>query len=948
MKLRYLLAALAFILSANAYAQTGREVSGLVKDSTGATLPGTSIKMLTGKDSSTVATDANGRFTFPSVTVNQFSLVVYSIGYTPLRRRFILDNATTPAQLAPIILKSESKTLNQVNIVDVNAVKIKEDTVEFNAAAYKVRQGAAVEDAIKKMPGMDVDKDGNITAQGKSISKVRLNGKDYMAGDVTSLTRNLPADLVQNIQVVDDYGDQANITGVKSGDPQKVLNINIKKDKNYGYFGQGTVGAGRDAIPQVDGSKDDNRYVASANIFSFSGDRQVSVSGNLNNTNTNLFNFGGGPGGGRGGGPPGLFGNNANGITTAKSFGFNYRDSWGKKITAYGSYSFANNSVNTISSSLQNNISLQTPTATTSNSVQTDNRTNHRANFNIEYKPDTVNYIKFSPTFSYAGLRTTQNATNLLTSGTDTSSFYNLALRSRSTAPIFGGSLLYNHRFNSHGRNFSVLVTGGSTSTNYYQNPVYDYLAGKANAPVNQMINTDSKTDSVGASFSYMEPLGKLSYLELNYGYRNARTTSDKLTDTLTDEGVSNRYDLLSNDYRFNFITNRIGVNFRYIDKKYNYTLGVAALPTLLEGSSSITTPTHVNTFNFTPVARFVYNFSRSQALTINYAGSPNSPTYVQLQPVIDYSSASYPVQGNPNLNPEYNNVLSVRYNKFDFATGNVFFSNLNFTQTNDKIVANTVSYPRNYTDPKLAGTISTRYTNASGFYSASAFYLYAKPWEKRKYTLFINGNIAYNNNISYISNVDSVNFDETTQKNIAKNLVLTQGARFRVDITDIIDAEANASYSINHSNNSLSQANVNNNFRTITLGLNGKNYLWKDWTVSYDFTKTIYQGYVGATNPNILNTYVERRFLKGNVGTLRFAVNDVFNENTGFTSTQTAYSIAQSNVNRLGRYYMLTFTLRLQKFAGQKPAMGPGGPGGFRGPGGGGPGGPPGGGGPD
>ncbi|HTI58350.1 outer membrane beta-barrel protein [Mucilaginibacter sp.] len=937
MKLKYLLAAILFILTANVYAQTGRQVSGVVKDSTGMTLPGTSVKLLTGTDSSTVATDGNGRFVFSSVKVNQFSLVVYSIGYEGIKRKYNLAPGNTDAELAPIILKSEARTLKQVDIVDVNAVKIKEDTVEYNAAAYKVRQGAVVEDAIKKMPGLDVDKDGNITAQGKSVSKVRLNGKDYMAGDVTSLTRNLPADLVQSVQVVDDYGDQANITGIKSGDPQKVLNINIRKDKNYGYFGQGTVGGGRDAIPQVDGTKDGGRYIASTNIFSFSGDRQIAVSGNLNNTNTNLFNFGGGgPGGGRrGGGPPGLFGGNTNGITTARSLGFNYRDSWGKKITAYGSYSFADNTVNTITSSLQNNISLQLPSTNTSNSVEKDENINHRLNFNIEYKPDTVNYIKFSPTFSYGGVHTNETATSLLTSNADTTSFYKLALLSHSSAPNFGGGLLYNHRFNSHGRNFSVFITGGSTTSNYYQNPVYDYLAGKANAPVNQMINTDSRTDSVGASFSYIEPIGKLSYLELNYNYHNAHTTADKLTDTLTDAGQSNRYDLLSNDYNFNFITNRVGLNFRYIDKKYNYTLGVAAVPSILEGSSSISAPTHVSTFNFSPVARFIYNFSRTQAITINYTGSPMSPTYAELQPVVDYSSASYPVQGNPNLSPQYNNTFSLRYNKFDFASGNVFFSNLNFTQTNNKIVANTVTFPRNYTDPKLAGTILTQYTNASGYYSASAFYLYAKPWQKRKYTLFINGNISYNNNISYISNIDSVNFDETTQKNIAKNLVLTQGARFRVDITDIIDAEANASYSINHSDNSISQANVNNNFRTITLGLNGKNYLWKDWTLSYDYTKTIYQGYTGATNPNILNTYVERRFLKSNVGTLRFSVFDVFNENTGFTSTQTAYSISQSNVNRLGRYYLLTFTLRLQKFAGQAP-RGPGGPGGFRGPGGG------------
>ncbi|MDO3624810.1 TonB-dependent receptor [Mucilaginibacter sp. BT774] len=951
MKLKHLLTVIILIITAQAYAQTGRPVSGVVRDSTGTTIPGATIKLLTGKDSTTVATDMNGKFSFPSVPVNQFSLVVFSVGYQPIKRRFVLNNDKTAAELAPIVLKSDAIALKGVVISDVNAVKIKEDTVEYNAAPYKVRQGAAVEDVIKKLPGVDVDKDGNITAQGKSVSKVRLNGKDYMAGDVTSLTKNLPADLVQNIQVVDDYGDQANITGIKTGDPQKVLNINIKQDKNYGYFGQATVGGGRDAIPQTHGSTDDDRYIASANVFSFNGNRQIAVSGNLNNTNTNLFNFGGGGGRGGPGGPPPGFGGSTNGITTARSFGLNYRDSWGKHVTAYGSYSFSNNSVNTITNSIQNNISPDNPTTNNTNTNENDGKLNHRFNFNIEWKPDTVNYFKITPSYSYASVLTNETQTSdLFASNTGiTQSKYTLDLISHSTAPNYGLNVLYNHRFSTRGRNFSVLLTSGSTKNNQYQNPVYDYLPGsKITAPADQRINTDSRTDSVGAALSYMEPLSKLSFLEFNYGYHYANTTADKTTDTLADNGNINRYDLLSNDYKFQYITNRFGLNYRFIDKQYNYTLGVSAQPTLLQGSSLESAPTHITTFNVSPVARFVYNFSRSQALTINYNGSSNSPTYSELQPVTDYSTASYPVQGNPDLKPEYNNTFSIRYNKFDFASGNVFFSNMNFTATNDKIVAKTVTYPRNYPVKNLAGTILTQYQNADGYYSASAFYLYAKPWQKRKYTLFINGNISYTNNISYLGSVDTVNFLETDQKNMAKNLVLTQGARFRVDITDVIDATANASYSINHSINSVPQANVNNNYRTINLGVSGKNYLWKDWTVSYDYTKTLYEGYTGATNPNILNAYIERRFLKGNVGTLRFAVNDIFNENTAYTSTQNGSYINQSNVNRLGRYYMLTFTLRLQKFAGKSPmGPGPGGPG-FRPGGGPGPGGPPPGGGMD
>jgi len=962
MKLKYLLAAIIIFITAQVHAQSSRVVTGIVKDSTGVTLPGVIVKLFVGKDSSVVATDGTGRYTFKAVTSNQFSLTFVSIGYQGLRRKYNLTAGNTTAEMAPVVLKSDAIMLSGVTITDVNAVKVKEDTVEYNAAAYKVREGAAVEDAIKKMPGLDVDKDGNITAQGKQVSKVRLNGKDYMAGDVTSLTRNLPADLVQNIQVVDDYGDQANITGIKTGDPQKVLNINIRKDKNHGYFGQGTVGAGRDAIPEVDGTKDGSRFVASTNIFTFDGDRQISASGNLNNTNTNLFNFGGGGGGGRrGGGPPGFGGGSQNGITTARSLGFNYRDSWGKKVTVYGSYSVADNSVYTVSKTFQDNLSNPVttqngvvipsqPTLQNSHSTEHDQNINHRFNFNVEYRPDTINYLKFVPTFSFASVRTTQDLASTLQAATADSTLitdYTEHLLLHSSAPNFGGSVLFNHRFQKRGRNFSVLLTGGSTTSNQFQNPAYNYIAGKANAPVYQEINTNSRTDSAGVSLSYLEPIGKISYLEFNYAYHNAHTSADRLTDTLriTDSvantGVLDRSAELSNDYNFNFITNRFGINYRVIDKKYNFTLGVAGQPTTLEGSSLVSAPTNRTTFNFSPVARYVYNFSRSQTLTFNYQGASNSPTYTELQPVTDFSNASYPVQGNPDLLPEYNNSVSIRYNKFDFASGNVFFTNLNFTQTDNKIVANTVTYPRNYVDPKLAGTILTRYQNAAGFYNASAFYLFAKPWAKRKYTLFFNGNVSYNNNISYLTDVDSTGNNQATAKNIAKNLVFTQGARFRVDITDVVDAELNASYGVNYSKNSVSAANVNNNFQTITFGANGKHYFFKDWTVSYDYTKTVYEGYKGATNPNILNTYVERRFLKGNVGTLRFSVNDVFNQNTGFTTTQTAYSIAQSNVNRLGRYYLLTFTLRLQKFAGQSPFGGPGGPGRFRGGPGGGPGGP-------
>ena len=929
----------------SSFAQQTYTVNGMVKDTTNQTVPGATVTILAGKDSLSMSTGIDGIFIFKSMQQPVFSIKISAVGYASYHKTFVGANKAGAFSLGVITLKTEVRQLDAVNVVGIIPVKLKEDTIEFNAAAYKVQDGAPVEDMLKKLPGVDVDKDGNVTAMGKSITKVRVNGKDFFGGDLKTATQNLPASIVQNLQIIDDYGDQANITGVKTGDPEKILNITIRPDKNYGYFGQLNLGDGADQQTSLVGKNEDDRYLGSGSLFKFNGDQQIAGLANLNNTNANLFTFGGG--GPRGGGPGGGGGSSSsssNGITTTKSAGLNYRDQWGKKISVYGSYSFSDNSVNTISSTIQNNTSLTSPSTNNYSSNQVDEKINHRFNLNIEYKIDTLNYLKVTPTITYAGINTLQSQNSVLNQNGALVSDYNLNSTLNSSAPNFGTNILYNHKFMTKGRNLSINVSAGSTALTQTQNPVYNYLAGAANAPANQLISTNVKLDSVGANLSYLEPLGKRSFMELNYAYHDAHTTSNKENDTLATTGNRNEYSLLSNDYAFDFMTNRVGLNYRFIEQKYNYTLGLAAQPALLSGYSQLTgVNTRVTTFNFAPTARFVYNVSRSQAFNFNYSGSSNQPTYSELQPVTDFSNSLYPIQGNPDLKPEFNNSISVRYNKFDFQTGNILFAGLQFTQTDDKIVANTISYPQTYTpNSKLAGTILTQYQNAGGFYMASGNYTYSKPWQERKYTLTFNGNISYSNNISYISSVAPTTYALTSEENFAKSINVTQGLKFRTSTQNVIDAEASGSYGVTSTDNSLTQNNLNNNFRTMNLGLNGKNYFDKTWTLSYDYTKTIYYGYTGATNPNILNAYVEKKFLKQNVGALRLSAFDIFNQNTGFTTTQNGSYISQTQSNRLGRYFLLTFTLRLQNFAGgTRPGPPDGGPrdggprGGFGGPGG-------------
>lgn len=977
---------------AYAHAQATRQVSGTIIDTTKATLPGSVITLTSDqRDSVNAAADINGKFSFPNVKGTKLTITVQSIGYQTIRKHYSLANDGKPSDLGAIVMQSSSTQLKEVTIVGVNAVTVKEDTVEYKVSAYKVRDNAPVEDVLKKVPGVDVDPStGAVTAQGQSVTKVRINGKDYMGGDVTSLTKNLPADLVESVQVVDDYGDQAALTGIKTGEPNKILNFTIRKDKNYGYSLQATAGDGGDLLPKhsddstgVASQDNANRYLGSLNYFRFKGDQQISILGNINNTNVNTFsfgspgggfggggaggNFGGGGGGGRGNAARATAGgitNNQNGITNAHSIGANFRDQWGKHLSVYGSYSFADNNVYTNSVSQQKNTGAF-PSNTNQNSVENDNNINHRFTWNMEWRPDTINYLKVTPTFSYSKTLTIANddVLNQQTSRTTgqlyTNSAYTSSTYANSSSPSLGLTALYNHRFNSHGRNLSVNLNLSTTQNNSSQNPIYNYTAGSPLAPANQMVNVDSKTNTVGANFSYIEPVGKISYLELNYAYNHSYTSSDKTTDTLSTNGAYNFYPRLSNNYDFTFVTNRVGLNFRVIDKKYNYTIGLGVQPATLDGHSATTgEDTHVTTVNFAPTARFVYNFARSNSLSFNYNGNNNQPSFSQLQPVIDFSNALYPVQGNPNLKPEFANNFSLRYNKFSFATGDVLFINAQFTQTNDKITTNIVSVPKSATvakDPfysQLQNTTLTQYENTNGYYQTSGFFTYGKPWANRKYNVYLTGNVSYTNNVGYVSSIDSTTVALTRQKNIAKNLQLTPGVRFRLDLPDIVDAQVLTSYSINKTSNSISNAltEAGSNVRALNLGINGKNYFWKDWTLSYDYTHQINYGYtVPVTNPNILNAYVERRFLKNNAGTIRAAVFDIFNENTGYSSTTTATSITQTNVNRLGRYFLLTFTLRLQKFAGRAPSSGMGPDGGGRGDRGsrreGGPGGPPGGG---
>ncbi|RYE11522.1 MAG: hypothetical protein EOP44_01255, partial [Sphingobacteriaceae bacterium] len=298
--------------------------------------------------------------------------------------------------------------------------------------------------------------------------------------------------------------------------------------------------------------------------------------------------------------------------------------------------------------------------------------------------------------------------------------------------------------------------------------------------------------------------------------------------------------------------------------------------------------------------------FSRSHSFTLNYDGSNAQPGLAQLQPIRDSSNLQNIVVGNPYLKPSFTNRLNLQYNQFDIASGNSLFTSVSFNETQNQIVTNRIS-ARNSTAQEI------NYLNTNGFYNISGYYAFTKPFSQRKYTITFNGNANFNNNVSFTN----------SEKNIGQNWILSQGTRFRLDLEDVMDADFNATYNYNTTRYSIATT-PSTNAKTLVLGVNGRTFFFSDWTLGYDLVKTINSGYSSAikANPTLLSTYIERRFLEKNRAALRIQGFDLFNQNVGISRTVTANAITDSRSNRLGRYYLLSFTYRIQKFAGRKPRM--------------------------
>ncbi len=905
------------------FGQTNKTVQGFLRDNKSRVVAGASVTLVSDKDSVSTSSSMAGLYSFNNIKGEKFRIKVSSIGYEPFENEYTFTTGQSNLTIPSFELIPMSTMLEEVVVDGVPTVVVKTDTLEYTTRNLKLRDGALVEDALKKLEGVEVDKDGTVTAQGEQIKRIRINGKDFFGGDVKTATQNLPADIIEKIQVIDDYGDMANLTGNKTGDAEKILNIQIDPEKNNGYTTMLRMGYGTD-----------DRYQATGMFMKMKEGMQISAIGNLNNINAPLFDFntqGGGArrrqggGGSRGGG---MFGG-SNGITNTRSFGLNYRQDFNDKVTVYGSYSFSHDDNDVISSSLNTftypDSVLNRNTESTTNTIGNS----HRLEANLEWKPTQNDYIKITPQLSYGrtttdGYSYNENLLNDVLYNTEANTSNSIAKN-----PNLGFSGLYNRKLNDKGRNIFFNMNINSSGTKQDQDRIIETLVGdpnNANMTMDSLyrktlLELDNKSWNGGASLSYIEPVSQFGKIEVSYDYNVNTYDNNRTQEAFNEDGSSLEDDIYTFErvYDYSFSTHRFGANYNFNNDKIKYAIGASVQPSILDGEAQVDGNT-INIsrkgFNFIPIARFEYKFNRQKNLQINYSGNSNEPSITQIQPFTDNSNPTSIVTGNPDLAAEFRHNLRFRYNASDFQKGKTFFVMLNGTLAQDKIVSNNLRAR----DPELGIIQEINYLNEDGAFSLNSFYHYGRSFKSKTYNLNFMGGIGYNNNPSYTDG----------ELNLAKNWTLNQGVMFRYNPSENLEIGPGFRYSLNHNNNTLNNRTVV--MQSYAPTLIGSVNLSPTLIFGADLSKTFNDGNAYSENPFIINTYVEKKFLKANRATLRLQAYDLLNEQTNISRTINDVQITDSRTNRLGRYFILMFTYKLSKFAGGvAPQEDSGFPGGMR-----------------
>ncbi|GEO06589.1 collagen-binding protein [Adhaeribacter aerolatus] len=962
MKPKHLLVLLFSFLSLPGFSQTF-PVTGKVTDAKdNSALPGATVMLIRLPDSarSVSITDNQGTFNFQPAA-GQYLLRASFLGFQTLQRRVVV--ADKPIALGNLALQVNTTALKEVQITErVPTAVQKGDTTEFNAKAMKVNTDANSDELVEKVPGV-VIQDGKVTARGQDVKKVRVDGKEFFGDDAMATLKNLPADVVDKIQLVEEQSEQSRLSGIDDGNRNMTMNIVTRPDRRNGTFGRVMAGAGTD-----------ERYQAGGTINIFKPKRRVTFLGGTNNINQQGFGMedflGGGFGGGRGNRGSGGFG--GSGITTTHNAGINYSEEWGKKITLSASY-FGNytDNVGYTSSYLSY---FQPELEKKSEAYETEeygrSNTNHRLNARFEYKIDSANTLFVQPRLSFQlnnGFSNAADSVNYLASpvsksGNNTSNDlagYNL-----------GTEVIYRHQFAKRGRSASVGVNLSSNENNSdtyttLDGETYNFRTGEITyIDTDRFMDRESQGFNMGTNLSYIEPLTKTSNISLNYNYNINQNDSDTRTYDYSeaDQAYTSLNRSVSNTFNNNSFSHQAGLGYNYFNAKVNFNARASYQYSELDNQRLLPTERQMTKgfVRFIPYASFQYRFTRSKNLRIFYNGNTQNPSLDQMQDVLDKTNPLALRIGNPDLDQAYQNFLNFRYTAANTEKSTTFIANISGSLTQDQIVNNRFVNNTNdtiftignfFADTLINRASLSRAENLNGNYSLRSFVSYSLPLKfiKSNLNFDLSANISRTPGITTPINVGepikSINTFSYSQ-NYGAGVTLSSNISQNLDFN--ISTRGNYSYAYN----TLSSSQKNtyyNQFSRVRFNW----VIYKGVVFNTDFTHRLNTTVVeGGSNINYLmwNMSIGKKLFKKQNGDIRLSVYDALRQNQGFQQNVNNNYLQETQSVVLQRYLMLTFTYNIRKFgngSGNAPApgerdgmrergrFGPGGPGG--GPGGGG-----------
>ena len=874
-------------------------------------------------------TDVDGQFNLENINSDNYILKILSLGYKPVFKSIQIRNQDLI--IPTITLKQNLTNLKEVTIEAQQSLATQNgDTTSFKANAYKVNKDATAEDLVSKMPGVTVV-DGKVQAQGEEVKQVLVDGKRFFGDDASAVLKNLPAEVIDKVQVFDKKSDQSQFTGFDDGNASKTINIVTKAQFKNGVFGKVYGGYGYE-----------DKFKGGGTVNIFKGDRRITVLAQSNNVNEQNFssedlvgvsssNSGGG--GRRGGGQGGMGGGNnpsenfqsntQNGINTTSLFGLNYADKWGKKTEVTASY-FFNWTQNDSKSSLLQQYILGSNNGLVYNETNNTNSDNfnNRVNFKIETKIDSMNSIVLQPKLSF---QSNKGAKELL--GLNTKDILTLSNTENSSSNNLSGynisvPILYRHAFAKRGRTFSINATPTITKNSgenflytlntYYRDTLFygDTIDQKS-----KILKTGN---SINGNVSYTEPLNKNNFLLVNYTAVYTDNYSSKRTfdKNYIEYSYRDLDSTLTNVFKNQYQSQSGSLGYRYQKEKFNFSLNAAYQRAQLSKEQEIPTSYKLSkTFeSILPSAQLQYKFSQKKNLRFNYRTSNNAPSIDQLQDVINNSNSLQLSTGNPDLKQDFQQNIFLRYSGVNTNKATSFFALIGGNYSNNFIGNSTLIANQDttvYNDIFLQrGSQIIRPVNLDGYFSLRSFINYTFPIKKIKTNLSVNVSGNYNNVPGMIN----------TNINYAKTATGGLGLVFSSNISEKFDFTLSSNSSYSNIQNTL-QTSSNTNYFSQVSKLKITANPWKGLILQSEYSNTYYSGLTSAFNQSISlwNAAIGYKFLKNKQAELRITVYDILNQNNSVSRTNTDSYIQDSQTNVLNRYYMLMFTYNFKKYFPKK-----------------------------